>query len=515
MVPAEGAARSRARSIRGVHMSDQVRVALVRLHQDPFDRLHADEHIGIGYLASTLRNHGIPVKIFDNSVAPQSAIHDLIMDYSPDLIGYTVDTENIRVTISFDEELVLPKKALRCWGGHHASLCAEAIIRDGCCDVVVMGDGEDSLFHLVQWLQGRGILYDVPGIAFRHKNTVRITNINRRPITNVPWPARDILSRIIPLCSRISARVLSSRGCPYDCKYCTTPALLRLGQGPKYRVRTPVDFVNELVYLHNNFGVKRFYVNDDLYFHNSPTSKKRALAIAQAILRRNLKIAYKVELRADSFDPTVDISLLHALKRSGLVTVFIGLESGSDDALSRLGKETTTSQNRAAVNTLREVGIRVNVGRILFGPDSTWLEIEQSIDMFHDLKCCHQVFRHPGLRLRAFPGTLLARDLQQQGRLQYEDKTYYEATYAFSNKTIEAFCDELSNLYDLLWPLVRSFFDERSFQQSDHHLIGTFENLCYHFLHTNVSLRDGWNKTAFTLSKETFLSNVKKLFRSS
>ncbi len=495
----------------GLKNGDQpIKVALVRLHHDLFNRLHANEHIGIGYLANCLREKQILVEIFDTAVASKSVVRNSLISYCPDFIGYTVDVENIKMTIDFDRNLTFSSQPVRCWGGHHASLCAKDILMDECCDIVVIGDGEDVLPHLIRSIVGRKNLFQVPGIGFRDGDRIAFTKISthNKQLDTLSWPARDILVHMASSSPITKARILSSRGCPYDCTYCTTPALNRLIKTARYRTRSPIDFVDEVEYLFKSFGITQFYVNDDLYFYNSARSKQRALAIANELLSRGLNIAYKVELRANSFDPVHDSDLLQTLRVSGLMTVFLGVESGSDNMLSQLNKKVTVNQNREAVKALRKAGIYVNIGRILFGPDTTWTELEESVKVLRELGCCQQVFRHPGFKLRVFPGTTLAHELEREGRLIYKEKRYFEPEYIFSNKKVEAFCDALTNIYKDMWPLIKHVFESRSFGDLDPNIDGILENLSFEFLYANICLGDDWNSDAFSRTKDLFFNNM-------
>lgn len=492
------------------------KVALIRLHDDQFNRLHANEHLGIGYLASYLRARSITVKIFDSSVDSAGSIRASLCKYNPELIGYTVDVENIRAVIDFDHQLDMAVQPVKCWGGHHASLCASDILRDGCCDIVIMGEGEESLLEVIQ-AGPRGIgLRQVSGIAYQDGGQTIVTE-NRSAYTggdDRPWPARDILACMVDSSPVRAARVLSSQGCPYDCIYCTTPAIQKLTKVGRYRARSPVDFVDEIEHLYQAFGITQFYVNDDLYFCNTDKSKRRALAIAEEILKRGLKIVYKVELRSDSFDPKRDTELLRAMKASGLRTVFVGIESGSDKVLAQLNKKVTTVQNRASLRALRKAGLGVNIGRILFGPDSTWAEVNESVVVLHELGCCHQVFRHPEFKLRVFPGTTLAQRLEEQGRLIHGKKRYFEPVYAFRNKKLGMFCNALTLMYKEVWPLVMDLFAPRSFGTLDSRRNEVFESLCFRFLSANIWYGDNWNEAVFDSTKAGFLDGIKEVAQS-
>jgi len=486
-----------------------MQAALVRLHGDPHGRLHADEHLGIAYVASSLRANGHDVSILDNTVLSDADIETAIRAASPDLLGYTVDVENIAKTIEFDQRLRDDVGSLRCWGGHHATLCAGEVLSERLCDVVVLGDGEATTCGLLEALRNRHPLDTVPGLAFRRDQDVIYTPPRplERSLDNLPRPARDVLAEMVRSEGSPSARVLSSRGCPHNCIYCTTPAIRQLLGNRSYRWRSPEAFVDELSSLATDFGITQFYVNDDLYFLNSPASHSRVMRIASLLASSKLGISYKVELRADSFAPARDAAMLKALRQSGMVAVFLGLESGSNTMLAALRKDTTAEASIAAVRALEAAGIRVNIGRILFGPDTSWNELRDSVSTLHQIGATWQVFRHPTVKLRVFPGTELARRLRDQGRLLVE-RPYCEPQYVFTSDTIRAFCEALAGTYSQVWTLERGFFDRRSFGELDHDTELALEAASYGFLMNNIECGDQWSRSRFDAALGVFIRRI-------
>jgi len=277
--------------------------------------------------------------------------------------------------------------------------------------------------------------------------------------------------------------------------------------GSHRRERSPLAVLEEIESIHAT-GIRDFYINDDIYFTGSPTSKARVDEIAWEIRRRNLGIWYKTQLRADSIAPG-DLALLQRLHDSGLTSVFLGLESGSDEMLAFLGKRSTVDCNAQAVQMLRSVGIRVNAGRILFGPDTTWGELTDSVSGMHTLGVAWQVFRYPMAHLRVFPGTRVAKDLDAAGRLTWRTG-YLEPSYPFMNPGVGDFCRAIEQSYGIIRSLMANLTQGRSFGGVDPHIEYELESASYDFLMESIALGDSWVHT-FPVNLDTFLGKLEAL----
>jgi radical SAM superfamily enzyme YgiQ (UPF0313 family) len=482
-------------------------IALVRLFELSKSNINSNEHIGLGYLASSLFEAGFNVIILDNAIHSDQEILDALIESKPQIIGYTIDSENIKKTTSFNDRL--NTNAHICFGGHHASACANELVKDKLCDSVIVGDGEQIIVELAEkiaknssWVELSGIVVNKNGVPCY--NGVSTHNLD---IQKIEYPDRQILKSLVGVKKTNSARIISSRGCQYNCKFCTTPLLKKISNF-HYRHRDPLDFVNELDIISKEFGIKNFYINDDIYFSNSKSSKKRVSAIAEEIIRRNLKINYKVEIRADSIN-NKDEPLLKKLKQSGMSSVFIGIESGSQKMLDYLGKKTTVAQNENIITILRRNNISYNIGRILFGPDTDWDEIIESIEFFNRIKATHQLVRWPHLRLRVFYGTKIYKELSSQNRI-LSQKSYLEQAYLFMDVKVEQFCKSIENSYDSIWNLVFPYFENRSFNYNLNNS-EILNEIFYNFFISNAKLKDNWSTSQYENFFTKLISSLKTI----
>lgn len=381
------------------------KIALIRLEHNFQKYDFSNEHLGIGYLASVLRSRNLNVKIFDSCFSAD--VFEKVKNYSPNFIGYTANFLNVQKTLDFNKRLNFSKKTFVCFGGPQATFTAEDLIKYGKIDAVVIGEGEETLAELVAAVKNNKNLSSVKGI-FYNKNGLPSFTGYRNSITDLdklPFPSREVLESDKTI---KSARIISSRGCLYGCNFCTTPSVRKINPGKPYRERNPTKVVDEMELLYTKYKIKYFYFNDDLYFAKSSVTRKRAVRVAEEITKRNLDINYKVEIRGDSVEPSEDREFILKLIKSGLTTFFIGLESGSNEELNYFGKGLSVTKNKETILFLKSLGAKVNLGKILFEPLTTWNDLELSLKIFHELGSCAQILRRPNIKLELFPGTILA-----------------------------------------------------------------------------------------------------------
>jgi anaerobic magnesium-protoporphyrin IX monomethyl ester cyclase len=169
------------------------------------------------------------------------------------------------------------------------------------------------------------------------------------------------------------AAIVTSRGCPYRCAYCSKPVF-----GSKFRAQSPARVVEEVTYLKEKFGVKEIAFYDDIF----TLDKKRAHDIAEATIQKGIKIFWTCEARVN----LVDRELLYHMKQAGCYAIAYGIESASPDILKTLKKDITLEQVEAAVRISREVGLQT-IGYLMLGsPGETPDTIRQTIDFARKLK---------------------------------------------------------------------------------------------------------------------------------
>lgn len=265
-----------------------------------------------------------------------------------------------------------------------------------------------------------------------------------------------------PIRSSVSAieRISTSRGCPFRCTFCTTPAVNKLSSQPPYKFRSIPSVITEIKNLHNR-GTKHLYINDDLFVVGNKQSKNRALELANALINEKIDITYKIQVRVDSFCDN-DTELLTILRDSGLKEVFVGIESGASETLSYYEKDTDRNKNIKFINLMKKIGIKINAGNIPASPDATLDHIEETIDMFSEVDLAFLLFRRVTFKALVFPGTELEKELIDKGRVSQQNR-YLLKSYDFSDKRVAKFSQYLEyRMPDYLSQIGGEMFENRN-----------------------------------------------------
>jgi anaerobic magnesium-protoporphyrin IX monomethyl ester cyclase len=235
---------------------------------------------------------------------------------------------------------------------HEAQYLAEG------ADFVILGEGEQTLRALVQALEaGVRNFSDIAGLAYRQEDSADIRHTAPRPVLNdldsLPDPAWDMVDmdayRQIWLRAHgfFSLNLATTRGCPYKCNWCAKPIY-----GNRYNSRSPERVVAEIEHLIEQYGVRHFWMADDI-FGLKPGWPQRFRDLVQA---KKLVFEYKIQSRVDLLlkEDTID-----ALAASGLRQVWVGAESGSQKILDAMDKGTKVEEIAEATHLLKKKGIEV------------------------------------------------------------------------------------------------------------------------------------------------------------
>ena len=249
-------------------------------------------------------------------------------------------------------------------------------------DYIVLGEGEQTMLELVQWLDGTNDkdLSEIDGIAYIHPVTAGVhQNRERTKLRNVdelPMPNRtkvDLQLYFDAWKGRHGINAISvstMRGCPYSCKWCS-----RAVYGQSYRRRSPANVVNELEWISNTYSVDSIWFVDDVF----TISHKWLEEFTNEIKRRNLTIRYECITRADRMNEEV----ITLLKESGCFRVWIGAESGSQKVIDLMDRRVEVEQVQKMIQLSRQHGLQAGTFIMVGYPGETKEDIYATM---HHLK---------------------------------------------------------------------------------------------------------------------------------
>ncbi|MFX0000591.1 MAG: B12-binding domain-containing radical SAM protein [Candidatus Hodarchaeota archaeon] len=312
-------------------------------------------------LASYLEKVGFKVEILDLNLKllKNKTIIQIIKDKNPIIIGIT------SITASIYEAYRLARLIKSCFniplviGGPHATFADEEILNESKFDIVVRGEGEETLIEIVKTIKENGNLENIKGISYKKDGKI-IKNESREFISNLnklPFPARHLVP--IDKYRTHAFTIMTSRGCPFGCSFCQVPGK----DGLKWRYRSATNILEEIKeILKRNPNVKKvsgpegkrpiiFFVDD-----NFMVSIKRIEEICSKIIDEGIKIYWDSNARVDTI-ANISEELLDLLKKSGCLHLFLGVESGSEKTLKSYKKQIKKMDALKAAERLKRKGI--------------------------------------------------------------------------------------------------------------------------------------------------------------
>jgi radical SAM superfamily enzyme YgiQ (UPF0313 family) len=261
------------------------------------------------------------------------------------------------------------------WGGIHGSLLPEQTLRSGWADIVVKGEGEETLLDLVQVLAARGALAQVRGVAYLDNGRFcespgrAFVNVDDQPPLSYHLINMDHYRRRLFGVDHVSFN--SSRGCTFRCTFCWDPVL----HGRKWRAMEPKTVLDQLKRIVRDYGIRGFLFTDDFFF----LDLHRAHGVLEEIVRSGLDISIsKLQIRADTIC-RMDKEFFDLMVRAKVRRLTVGVESGSQAMLNLLKKDITVEQVIEANQRLNPYPI-VPVYLFMMGlPNETPAQLAQSI----------------------------------------------------------------------------------------------------------------------------------------
>jgi len=339
--------------------------------------------MGLALIAAVLERVGYQVTVLDANALGLQPEDIVPMVTDTDVVGLTAMTPTVGAAISIAHYLKQANPDLTIiLGGTHATLLPEETLATAPeIDIITRGEGEETIIDLLRALEFKRPLDKVPGISYRKNDKAvstqeRVTSVD---LDSLPFLAYHLLpwqrykpypphGRALPF-----ATIITSRGCPYKCSYCSKPIF-----GNKFRGQSPQRVVDEVTYYKERFSIKELAFYDDVF----TLDKKRAYAIADEILKRGIKICWTCETRVN----LVDKEVLHHMKQAGCYAIAYGIESASREILNTLDKDITLEQVEEAVGITKEVGLQT-IGYFMLGsPGETPETIGKTIQFAKKLK---------------------------------------------------------------------------------------------------------------------------------
>ena len=387
----------------------------IMLIQPPRLMYGKDEHkrsappIGIAYLAAVIED-SYEVKILDataegfwqsNDVGgglltyglDYKEIEERVRQFGPDVVGissiFTSQHPNATKVATLVKSV--DKDIITVVGGDHPTALTREVLAEGVYDFVVIGEGEYTFRDLLKALESGGGYDGIDGLAYRDGDRVVVNPKTSyiKDLDELPFPAWRLLpmelyqkinsphSEPIPLDRLPYTPMVSSRGCPAACTFCSSAMMWGRHN---LRIRSAENVLEEMELLVNR-GYKEIYFDDDNFIYDN----RRAHKILDAMIENKWDITWSMPNGVALY--SLNRPLLEKMKRSGCHTLCLPIESGSQRVLSHIiHKPLSLKKVPDLIRDMKDIGF-FTMGFFMIGfPGETKEEIEQTISFAFEMK---------------------------------------------------------------------------------------------------------------------------------
>lgn len=363
--------------------------------------------VGIGNLLAITKREGINAYFVDEQVEDDilGTIRKLTEKIErPYIFGFSVLTAAFKNAITLSEELKkrYPNSFI-IFGGVHPTAMPEEVLSYKHIDFVLRGESERSLVELYRSLKDGRDFGLIDNLSFKREDGIVHNKLGLIDDADAfpQFPYHLFTSKRYDL-----GFLISSRGCPYDCIFCSN----RITTGKRYRFKSPETIGEELELLYNNHHKRYALFLDD----NFLVSKERVFRLTNEIKKKGLhtKMTFNFQARGDNVSP----ELLENLYSAGFRSVFFGLETASERIMRVIKKGETVAKCVEAVKMAKEIGFHVSATFIYALPTETHEDRMACARLSRELKIDMARFNNA----TPYPGTELHKIAVREGRLNIQ-----------------------------------------------------------------------------------------------
>ena len=363
--------------------------------------------LGAVLLPTILRERGYEVKAFIEDVTEP----DWSFIESSDLVCISTITSTAIRAYRMAKRLKALDIPVIIGGTHPTFLPDEGLEY---ADFVIRGEGEHSLVELLEYLEkGTPALSGIRGLSYRDRDERKVHNHSRefiQDLDSLPEPDFSLVHNWDP---SNPYPVSTSRGCPYDCTFCSVIRMF----GRSYRFKSVEATLKEMKYVASVSKATKFIVDD-----NFAANKRRTKEILRGMIAEGIKTRWSAQVRPDvARDP----ELLRLMADSGCHTLYIGFESINPRTLEEYNKKQNREDIISCIRTVRDHSIHIH-GMFVLGADTDDVE---TIHRTADFATSFGIDTVQFMILTPLPGTPLLHDMTKSGRLLHTDWSKYDAQH--------------------------------------------------------------------------------------
>jgi anaerobic magnesium-protoporphyrin IX monomethyl ester cyclase len=248
------------------------------------------------------------------------------------------------------------------------------IVNSGCVDVIVAGEGEETILEIIEMWKKRDLKKCSGAIIIKGKEIIK--GDTRPLIKNLDiLPLPDYSDLNLPgYTLKHNFAIMMSRGCPMRCPYCSEGEYWKLS-----RTRSGRSVFSEMDYVSKRYGGKYFHFGDCMI----NTNIRQLESLCDLLIRNKTKVSWKVKVYPDS---RLTYALMKKMHDAGCVTWELGVESGSDRLIREMGRHYTVSTVKEILKNGKKIGITINTFWMIGYPTETEEDFNKTLEFLSEIK---------------------------------------------------------------------------------------------------------------------------------
>ncbi|HEY4407260.1 MAG TPA: radical SAM protein [Xanthobacteraceae bacterium] len=434
--------------------------------------------LGLAYIAGAAKEAGLSYTVIDGTgealdqVSPYSLRDDFMIQGLPfDEIARRIPplTRVIGLSCMFSTLWPLTRQlaehirqrfpdSILVLGGEHGTAVPEHVLRNSPIDIVILGEGEETFVRLAGRITAGEPWQDVPGLAYLADGIFHDSGLSPRirkidDISLPDWdsfPIENYISRhqINGINLGRAMPLLSTRGCPYQCTFCSSPGMWTT----RYVPRDPVKVADEIEHYKNKYGV----VNFDFQDLTAVVKRPWVIRFCRELMRRRLNVTWQMPsgTRCEIFDEEV----ADLLYQSGCRALAFAPESGAPEILEKIKKQVDLDDMLTAMRIAVRRGFKLSCFIVIGFPDDTPATLRKTLGLIRRMALLgvHDVAVS---KFVPYPGSSLFKRLQQEGKIEVDDK-FFLSPMDFYTKKAPSYADHVSTqrlYFSMIWFFVNFY----------------------------------------------------------
>jgi len=432
--------------------------------------------LGLAYVAGSLRAAGFAYQVIDGTGAALDAVSPypgrddfLVQGLTIDEIVQRIDprTDVVGVSCMFSTLWPLTShlahavrklfpNVLLVLGGEHGTAVPEHVLATSPFDVVVLGEGEDTLVGLLRARAAGRPFDEVKGIAFRAQERVVSTGLSarRRDVDDIPlpdwdsFPIREYIDRHQSNGINLgrSMPILGTRGCPFQCTFCSNPGMWT----QRWIPRDPRRLADEMELYVRKYNATNFDFQD----LTAIVKRQWIVDFCRELMTRRLDVTWQMPsgTRAEVFDAEV----ADLLYRSGCRALAFAPESGSPAILKAIKKQVELDHMLEAMRAAVRRDLKLSCFIVIGFPDDTPVTLRATLRLIRRMAVLgvHDVAVS---KFVPYPGSELFRRLQRAGNIELDD-AFFVSPMDFYTAKAPSYANRISTRR-LYWTMVWMFLN--------------------------------------------------------